>query len=155
MSGVCQTVAHVIPGVVDGRMARRSRRDDILRLCKIAQRYTDLKETLRLTDRGLTKHLKVLQKGGLLQKRQVEPGLHLYELTPAGRTVFAATEKKGSVRPKLESLVFLENVIEHHLELEGKDGEKLLEEIRDAIRRYVVKHSKKPILITLEYAPPP
>jgi hypothetical protein len=65
------------------------------------------------------------------------------------------TERTDRVRIKLKRAFLLENVIAHHLGLQGKDGKRLLEDIKDALRRYIAKHPKKPILITAEYVRPP
>jgi hypothetical protein len=37
--------------------ASRSRKEGILQLCKTPMRFTDLKEEVQITDRGLAKHL--------------------------------------------------------------------------------------------------
>lgn len=52
------------------------------------------------------------------------------------------------------SPILVENVTVNHLGLEGDDGETLLSDIAQAIRRYLAKHSDKPILVMVQYSAP-
>jgi hypothetical protein len=114
-------------------------------------RFRDLKREIGITDAGLTKNLKTLEKLGWLQKNQEG----MYELTAAGRKIIPQAKIVESILTLnfKTSPVLAKNVTVNHLGLEGDDGEILLSDTAQATRRYIAKHADKPITLMIQYSP--
>lgn len=78
----------------------------------------------------------------------------MYVLTPAGRKILpqAQTAEILSLDFKT-SPILVKNVTVNHQGLEGKDGETLLSDIAQATRRYIAKHSERPLTLMMQYSP--
>lgn len=114
-------------------------------------RFRDLKREIGITDAGLTKNLKTLEKLGWLQKNQEG----MYELTAAGRKIIPQAKIVESILTLnfKTSPVLAKNVTVNHLGLEGDDGEALLSDTAQATGRYIAKHADKPITLMIQYSP--
>ena len=133
-------------------LARISKKPKIIQLCVRPMQFRDLKREVGISDAGLTKNLKALQKLGWLQKNQEG----MYELTAAGRKILPQAKIVESVLTLnfKTSPVLAKNVTVNHLGLEGDDGDTLLSDTAQAIRRYIAKHSDKPIILMIQHNPP-
>jgi DNA-binding HxlR family transcriptional regulator len=132
--------------------ARISKNSKIIQLCEKPMRFTDLKKEVEISDAGLNKNLKALQKVGWIRRRLKEGGT--YELTLAGRRVLPQAQRAETLSldfktaPKL-----LDNVVIHHIGLED-DGESLLREIAQAIEHYIPnKYSDETLTLIIQYKP--
>lgn len=130
---------------------RISKKQKVIQLCAEPMRFRDLKREVGISDAGLTKNLKALQKLGWLQKNREG----MYELTAAGRRILPQAKIVESILTLnfKTSPVLAKNVTVNHQGLEGDDGETLLSDIAQATSRYTAKHSEKPITIMITYHP--
>jgi DNA-binding HxlR family transcriptional regulator len=126
---------------------RMSKTNRIIELCEEPQRFSDLKRGVGISDAGLTKHLKTLQKLGWIQKMQNGK----YSLTESGRHVLPSAQRAASVLVNYKTTVKTRNVVIHHYGLEGKDGEKLVNRIGDTAREYLDNHPAKSFSVMLLY----
>ena len=111
--------------------------------------FRDLKREVGISDVGLTKNLKALQKLGWL--RNISRGT--YQLTAAGRRMVPQAKIVQSVLALdfKTSPVLAKNVTVNHRGLDGDDRDILLSEIAQATGRYIAKHSGKPITVIIQY----
>lgn len=56
--------------------ARISKNSKIIRLCEKPMRFTDLKKEVEISDAGLNKNLKALQKVGWIRRNMMEGGTY-------------------------------------------------------------------------------
>jgi len=129
---------------------RISKKQKIIQLCAEPIRFRHLKREVGISDAGLTKNLKALQKLGWLQKNE-----DMYELTRAGRRVLPQAKIVESILTLnfKTSPVLAKNVTVNHQGLEGDDRDMLLSEIAQATTRYIANHSDKPITVMIQYSP--
>lgn len=121
----------------------------MIRLCETPRSFTAIKKELGISDPGLTKQLKALQKLGWLQKRPEG-----YELTRAGRRILPQAQRAEILSLDFKtSPILVKNVTVNHQGLEGDDGETLLSDIAQGIRRYIAKHSEMPLTLMIQYNP--
>jgi DNA-binding HxlR family transcriptional regulator len=129
---------------------RISKKQKIIQLCAEPMRFRHLRREVGISDAGLAKNLKALQKLGWLQKNE-----DMYELTRAGRRILPQAKIVESILTLnfKTSPVLAKNVTVSHQGLEGDDRDMLLSEIAQATGRYVAKHSYKPITLLIQYSP--
>ena len=129
---------------------RISKKQKIIQLCEEPMRFRHLKREVGISDSGLAKNLKALQKLGWLQKNE-----DMYELTRAGRRILPQAKILESILTLnfKTSPILARNVTVNHQGLEGDDRDMLLSEIAQATGRYVAKHSYKPITLLIQYSP--
>jgi DNA-binding HxlR family transcriptional regulator len=130
---------------------RISNKRKIIQLCVRPMRFRELKAEVGISDAGLSKDLKELQKLGWLTWKQDR-----YKLTTAGRKVLPQAQVAESLLTLnfKVSPILVKNVTVNHEGLEGEDAETLLSDIAQATDRYLTKHSGKPITLVVHYSGP-
>lgn len=128
-----------------------SKKQKVFQLCAEPMRFRDLKREVGISDAGLAKNLKALQKLGWIQKNE-----DMYELTRAGRRILPQAKIVESILTLnfKTSPVLAKNVTVNHQGLEGDDGQTLLSDIAQATSRYIAKHPDKPITLMIQHSPP-
>jgi Mn-dependent DtxR family transcriptional regulator len=134
---------------------RVSKSSKIIRLCEKPIRFTALKKEARISDAGLTKILTALRRRGWIRKRDDK----MYQLTAAGRTILPQVQLAEILLLNFNHLIsttpkLLENVTISHLGLKGEDGESLLREIAQAMKRHLALPSNERIVLIVQYTPP-
>ncbi len=125
-----------------------SKMPKVIQLCEEPQRFSDLKKPIGISDAGLTKHLKGLQKLGWIRK--MEDGR--YELTDSGRQILPHAQRAESVLANFKTAPRIhDNVVVQYLGVEGEDGEALLDRINKAVKGYLKKHPDKPFTVMALY----
>lgn len=132
-------------------LARISKKQKLIQLCEKPMSFTDLKREVDISDAGLSKDLKTLQKRGWLRKSSEG----MYKLTSSGRKILPQVQRVESVLGKFKtSQTLVKYVTFSHQGLEGEDADLLEHEIAQAIERYIAKHPDKPITLMIQHNPP-
>lgn len=127
---------------------RISKTQKVILLCRWPIRFIDLKRKARISDAGLTKVLKSLQRRGWLRKR--EDGM--YELTQRGRRIVPEAKRAECARVNFKTArKLVQNVTIDYVGVESEDGLSLLRDIAQAIKRYVAQHPRETIILLIRY----
>lgn len=129
-----------------------SKRLLILEICKSPIQWKDLREKIGYGDRGLSIALKKFVEQGWLQKvasplTPDNPKKICYETTAEGREIL-----DRALKSKLSFVDFMKlpnRITVNELGVEGGDGDIMLWDIAQAVKRYVGRHSE-PFVITVQ-----
>jgi DNA-binding HxlR family transcriptional regulator len=134
--------------MASGMFVRMSKMHRIIELCEEPRRFSDLARLLKITDAGLTKNLKSLQKLGWLKK--AEDGK--YELTQSGRNMLPNARRASSVLENFKTAPQIhDNLMVNYFGLEEKNGKSLLSQINKILKEYLERHSDKDFTIMVLY----
>lgn len=134
-------------------LGRTSKRLKILEYCQSPIQFKDLKKKVGITDGGLAKALKAFAQQGWLQKVPGFPPPHpqvprLWQLTTEGRKILS--EAKRSRLSPVDFMRLPTKITINHLGVKGGDGDTMLWDIGQAVKRYVDRHVDKAFLITVQ-----
>jgi DNA-binding HxlR family transcriptional regulator len=130
---------------------RMSKMHLIIQACEEPRRFTELKESIGLSDAGLTKHLNSLQKLGWLTKT----GDGSYVLTDAGRRLVPTAQRAATVLDDFKRAPQrVEGVSIDYIGLEGREAKELLDAVSDSVQRLLGKHPAKHFGVMINFRPP-
>ncbi len=120
----------------------------IIVLCEEPKRYSELKKSLEISDAGLAKHLKSLQRLGWVKKR--DDGW--YELTAPGREILPQAQRAASTLEKFKVFPpWISGMTTHYYGVEGDDGRAMLDEVNRLTDAYRKKHPQKAFVLSVIY----
>lgn len=132
----------------ENELMKMSKMHRIVDLCEEPRRFSELKKMVGISDAGLNKDLKSLQKLGWLEK--LEDGR--YGLTKVGRDMLPNIRRASSVIGDFRTVSMPQgNPVINYMGLEDEDGRTLLQEMSDALRKYINKHSDRFFTIIVTY----
>lgn len=127
---------------------RMSKMHKIIELCEEPKRFTELKRAIGISDPGLTKHLKSLQRLGWVRK--MDDGR--YGLTGSGREVLPTARRAALTLAEFKSTpMWVDGMNTTHFGVEGEDGIRLLSKVREAVMGYRKRHPDKAFVVSVIY----
>lgn len=127
---------------------RMSKMHKIIELCEEPKKFTELKKAIGISDPGLTKHLKSLQKLGWVRK--LDDGR--YGLTASGREVLPTARRAAMTLAEFKATpMWIDGMNTTHYGVEGGDGVRLLAKVREAVMSYRKKHPEKGFVVSVIY----
>lgn len=127
---------------------RMSKMHRIIVLCEEPKRYSELKRALEISDAGLAKHLKSLQKLGWIKKK--DDGW--YELTVSGRGILPQAQRVASALEKFKVFPpWINGMTTHYFGMQGDDGRAMLDKVNRLTNAYRKKHPQKAFVLSVIY----